>query len=47
MLVDEIVESRGFRGVVFSGSGITDGNGEMVGESYPPCLMVNKSHERA
>ena len=45
--MDEMVESLGFRGVIFGGSGINDGNGEMVGESYPPCLMVDESQERA
>ena len=45
--MDEIVESLGFRGVVFGGSGINNGNGEMVGESYLPCLVVDKSQERA
>ena len=45
--MDESIESLGFRGVVFGGSGINDGNGEMVGESYPPCLVVHKSQERA
>ena len=45
--MDEMVERLGFRGVVFGGSGINDGNGEMVGESYPPCLMVDESQERA
>ena len=36
--MDEMVESLGFRGEVFGVSGINDGNGEKVGERYPPSL---------
>ena len=36
----EMIESFRFRGVVSGGSGINDDNGDMVGESYPPSLII-------